>query len=468
MHRAIFFLSTSRRSPWKFPSHMAEVFPSTPQAPGLPEILATVLKWRDVPIPLSEEDFTAAIGELSTAVDFLDGKPDSPSRHARATAHMVLGNLHRDHGLGDHALPFYDAALENPGDLDDGSPRGKDELAALHVQRGLCRFASGGADQLAAALADFDAALALRGSQPPENEEQRWGLATALMHRADALHRMEARAAEARVAFDEAIAQLRQLPYQDNPTTLQRLALACANRGLVAENPEEARRGFDECIELLPSPVNPPQLLTLGSALLNRGRHSLQVAADPDACATDARRVLDLLSPHEHNHPAPAELSLQARHLLSHALCGWLDESRRGAGSQEDWVGDATDLVEEALELERHWERLGFPGLRPLACEIFQLGLHIYRVRQPHFFAEFLVESMDPEMSPGAPFGDPGFQAAAGRALHQAVNDAAQRASAAAAEPALLEKQQGILRTLQAADQRLAGLQQAMAAAAQG
>jgi hypothetical protein len=298
-----------------------------------------------------------------------------------------------------------------------------------------------------------------------EDEEVRWGLATALMHRADVLHRMEGRAAEARAAFDDAITHLRQLPYQDNPTTLQRLALACANRGLVAEDPEEARRGFDECIALLPSPVNPPQLLTLGSALLNRGRHSLQVAADPDACAADARRVLELLVPHERNHPAPAELSLQARHLLAHALCGWLDESRSGAGSKEDWVGDATDVIEEALAVERHWEQLGYPGLRPLACEIFQLGLHIYRIRQPHFFAEFLVESMDPEMSPGAPFGDPGFQAATGRALHQAVNEAVQRATAAAGDPVLHEKQQGILRTLQAADQRLAGLQQAMAAA---
>lgn len=444
---------------------MAEVFPSTPQAPGLPEILATVLKWRDVPVPLSEEEFKAAIDELSTVVDFLDGKPDAAARHARATARMVLGNLHRDHGLLDHALPFYDAALENPGDLDDGSPRGKDELAGLHLQRGLCRFSTGDAGRVADALADFDAAVALRGALPLEDEEVRWGLATALMHRADALHRMEGRAADARAAFDDAIHHLRQLPYQDNPTTLQRLALACANRGLVAEDPEEARRGFDECIALLPSPVNPPQLLTLGSALLNRGRHSLQVAADPDACAADARRVLELLAPHERNHPAPAELSLQARHLLAHALCGWLDESRRGAGSKDDWVGDATDAVEEALAVERHWEQLGFPGLRPLACEIYQLGLHVYRVRQPHFLAEFLVESMDPEMSPGAPFGDPGFQAATGRALHQAVNEAVQRATAAAGDPVLQEKQQGILRTLQAADQRLAGLQQAMAAA---
>ena len=51
------------------PAHMAEVFRSTPQAPGLPETLATVLKWRDVPIPLSEEDFTTAIGELDAVIE---------------------------------------------------------------------------------------------------------------------------------------------------------------------------------------------------------------------------------------------------------------------------------------------------------------------------------------------------------------------------------------------------------------
>ena len=172
--------------------------------------------------------------------------------------------------------------------------------------------------------------------------------------------------------------------------------------------------------------------------------------------------MLELLVPHERNHPAPAEMALQARHLLAHALCAWLDSSRKGPGVAEDWIGDATDTVEDALAVERHWEQRGIEALRPLAGDLFELGLHVYRVCQPHFFADFLVESMDPEMSPGAPFADPRFQAAAARSLQQAVNETAQRAASATLDPAEMEKQQKILRTLKAADQRLAELQRSM------
>lgn len=445
---------------------MAEIFPSTPQAPGLPETLATVLKWRDVPTPLSEQDFAAAIGELATVVESLAGKADGSSKGILALARMVLGNLHRDHGLLDHAFPFYDAALENTSDLDDGTPRGKLELSNLWINRGLCRFAGGDSEKLPGALDDFDQAVAIRRELPLEEEEQfRWAYVAALMHRGDTLQRLGERDEEARAAYDESISHLRQLPYQENPAALQRLALAYANRGLVAEDHDEARRCFDECIALLPSPQNPPQLITLCNALLNRGRHSLQVSGDTDSTVADARRVMDLVVPHERNHPSPAELALQARHLLAHALIAWLDETRKGPGLVEDWISDTTDTVEDALAVERHWEQQGFEGLRPLACELFQLGLHVYRVCQPHFFADFLIESMDPEMSPGAPFGDSNFQAAAARALRQTVNETAQRAAAATLEPELVEKQRRILQTLRNADQRLAELQQSMATA---
>lgn len=432
----------------------------------MPETLATVVKWRDVPTPLSEQDFHAALGELGTVIESLEGKPDAAGKGILAMARMVLGNLHRDHGLLDHALPFYDAALQNPADLDDGTPRGKLELSNLQIQRGLCRFSSGDPAQLAGALEDFTRAADLRRELPHAEDEQfRWAYAAALMHRGDALQRTGGREEEARAAYDEAISHLRQLPYQENPSALQRLALACANRGLVAADHDEARRCFDECIALLPSPQNPPQLITLCNALLNRGRHALQVAGDTEQTAADARRVLELVVPHERNHPSPAELALHARHLLAHALLAWLDESRKGPGLAEDWMSDTTDTVEEGLAVERFWEQQGFDGLRPLACELFQIGLHVYRVCQPHFFADFLVESMDPEMSPGAPFGDPNFQAAAARALRQAVNETAQRATSSTLEPEKVEKQRRILQTLRNADQRLAELQKSLATA---
>ncbi|WP_367872310.1 tetratricopeptide repeat protein [Luteolibacter sp. Populi] len=441
---------------------MAEVFRSSPQAPGLPETLATVLKWRDVPVPLSEEDFGSAIDELSTVVDALATHGDATSLAVRALARMVLGNLHRDHGLLDHAVPFYDAALEKPGDIDDGTPRGKNELANLHTNRGICLLTAGETEKFPEALADFDAAIALRKDLPlDEDPSFRWGLSAGWMNRGDVLHRLE-RDEEAVVAYDEALALLGQLSHEENPAARQRYALAWANRGLAVADPDEARRCFDQCIELLGEPQNPQQLLTLCNATLNRGRHSLQVAGDAEATADDARQVLQLIGQHERAHPAPAEMALQARHLLAHALCAWLDGNRKGPGIAEDWIGDATDTVEEALAVERFWEQQGVTALRPLACDLFELGLHVYRVCQPHFFADFLVETMDPEMSPGAPFADPRFQAAAARALQQAVNEVAQRAAASSLEPEAMEKQQAILKTLKLADHRLAELQRSI------
>ncbi|MEK7949176.1 tetratricopeptide repeat protein [Luteolibacter soli] len=438
---------------------MAEVFPSAPQAPGLPEMLATVLKWRDTPTPLSEEEFNQAVEELGAVVQTLDKSTEPLARSTRATGLIVLGNLHRDHGLLDHAFPFYQLALDNPADLDDGTPRGKNELANAHTNRGICTLSAGEKEELPDALADFDRAIELRKEIPADAEENvRWGLAASLMNRGDVLHRIGERNDEARAAYDEAIALLEAM--DTTPGVLQRLALAWANRGLVGESHDDARRCFEKCIELLPEPENPAQLLTLCNALLNRGRHSLGAAGDPEAAAADARKVLDLAAPHERNHPAPAELSLQGRHLLAHSLVTWLDSSKKGPGLAEDWIGDTTDTVEDALSVMRHWEQQGFTGLRPLAGELFALGLHVYRVCQPHFFGEFLIEQMDPEVSPGAPFADPMFQATAARALHTVVNEVAQRAASSTLEPEQIEKQKKILNSLRAADQRLAALQQ--------
>jgi tetratricopeptide (TPR) repeat protein len=442
---------------------MAEVYRSTAQTAGLPETLAIVLKWRDATVPLSEEDFTAAIEELSAVVETLATHDDASSRSIRVLARMVLGNLHRDHGLLDHAIPFYDAALENPADINDGTPRGKNELANLLTNRGICLLTAGDPEKFPAALTDFDAAIALRKELPlDEDPSYRWGLSAGLMNRGDVLHRLGERNAEATAAYDEAIEHLKQLPYEENPGMLQRYALAWANRGLVVEDQADARRCFDECINLLSNPQNPQQLLTLCNATLNRGRHSLQTADDTEATAADAREVLSLIAQHERSHPAPAEMALQARHLLAHALCAWLDSNRKGPGIAEDWIGDATDTVEEALAVERFWEQQGVTALRPLASDLFQLGLHVYRVCQPHFFADFLIESMDPEISPGAPFEDPRFQAAAARSLQQAVNEVAQRAASSTLDPEQMEKQQKILKTLKLADHRLAELQRSM------
>src|SRR5690606_16106124 len=139
---------------------------STPQAPGLPEMLATVMKWRDVPLPLTESDFNQSVKELAQVVEAVQDHEDPLSRSTRALALMVLGNLHRDHGMLDHALPIYDAALIRLGDLDDGTPQGKHELANLFTNRGICLLSLGDRAKLPAALEDFDRAIELRKNLP--------------------------------------------------------------------------------------------------------------------------------------------------------------------------------------------------------------------------------------------------------------------------------------------------------------
>lgn len=366
-------------------------------------------------------------------------------------ARMVLGNLHRDHGLHDAAMAFYHQALESSGDLAED----KLVLANLHANRGICLLTR---DGLPAALEDFDRATELR-RQAPLDAGNRWGLAAGLMNRGDVLQRLGGNDREARAAYDEAVEHLEILKPSGSPAVLQRLALAWSNRGLVAEDPDQARRCFDRCLELLAAPENLPQLHTRGSALLNRGRQALSIEADAPAAAADAREAMALLASHDREDAAAAEQSLHARHLLARALCSWLDGDRKSPDLTDDWIATATDTVEEALALERHWSRKGVAHLRSLALELFQLGLEVYRVCQPHFLAEFILESIDPEVSPGAPSDDPAFQQAAALALHRALNEAARRAAAATLDPAELEKQTTILAALRAADLRLAVLQ---------
>lgn len=399
-------------------------------------------------MPLPADQFVAAVGELREILASSLHPSDA------ALARMVLGNLHRDHGQPDAAMDFYHEALEKSGDLPDGET----VLANLHANRGICLLSRAVDGLLPAALDDFARAIALR-RQAPLDGGNRWGLAASLMNRGDVLHRLGGNDNEARAAYDEAVEHLEILGPSESPAVLQRLALAWSNRGLVAEDPDQARRCFDRCLELLASPQNLPQLLTRGSALLNRGRQALSIEEDAPAAAADAREAMALLASLDREDAAAAEQSLRARHLLASALCTWLDGDRKTPDLTDDWIATATDTVEEALALERHWSRKGISHLRPLALELFQLGLEVYRTCQPHFLAELILESVDPEVSPGAPSDAPAFQQAAALALHRALNESARRAAAATLDPAELEKQSTILAALRAADLRLAALQ---------
>ena len=65
-------------------------------------------------------------------------------------------------------------------------------------------------------------------------------------------------------------------------------------------------------------------------------------------------------------------------------------------------AGEASDIVDEGLTLVRLWEQRGITQLRPLAARLFRFGARLYRIRQPHFLPEYLLENLDVTCAPDA------------------------------------------------------------------
>ncbi len=338
------------------------------------------------------------------------------------------------------ALNFYDRALEvldrflvQPAEATGApvSPEILNQKGNIWTNRGLTLAGGQEPEDLREALRCFDEAVAARSALPlDEKIDYRWGLSAAWMNRADTLARLGDGETEGRSfqqeslrSFDEAVSHLRQLPLDRSPSFRSRLGVAWMNRGLVALRGQEmdaptlqdALRCFDEASSVLRAsntPDHPEHARTLACVLMNQG--TAQLSCDPPqaaAAAQSARECLALIAGVEENDPMIADLGLRARISFCRAT-GWLldhageNGSDAGANSGEsfdDRIDAATDTVEEGLALERHWEQRGLKAYRPLASELFLFGARAYRLRQPQFLAEYLLEALDPERSPGAP-----------------------------------------------------------------
>jgi hypothetical protein len=133
---------------------------------------------------------------------------------------------------------------------------------------------------------------------------------------------------------------------------------------------------------------------------------------------TVALRALRLLEPENlpTAHPAIAEIT-----LLSHrAHCDAVGQLFYATDDEELLRGlteEASDSVDDALALARHWEQQSVQNLRPIAARIYHFGAQFYRLKQPHFLAEFLLEHLDPAQTPGAVPDDPMLYAIAEEAV---------------------------------------------------
>lgn len=331
--------------------------------------------------------------------------------------------------------------------------------ASVLLAAGQAHEARGISTVLAEALRYYDAAIAELRSIPGGAARP---LAIACMNRGNVLQKISA-VEEAVAAYDEAIALLGALPYAEDAGLRNSLGAAWLNRGRalqlsrVPDSLAAAIRSQEEAIAVLRElPLDGPSFysrnlagawLNLADALLGGAMPELGTRAADAACA-----AMNLVASREGSDPAFADLGLKARRALVEAIGHLLV----AAGSDVIVCGDlaaaASDAIDDGLALARRWETRGDGlTLRPLAVRLFRFGAELYRLHQPQFLVEFLLENLVPPA-----FADDGeFRQIAEEALAAALTEVSR--------PRILrvgdeesEKIVGLVRELAAAQRQIA------------
>ena len=224
--------------------------------------------------------------------------------------------------------------------------------------------------------------------------------------------------AAALAAYEQAIALLRTLPLAGNPSWANSLGAACMNYGQLLHRvhgtarADEALAAFGEAEALLrplPSTDTPWPRRNLAGTLLNRANLLLDLARHAEAVVT-AREALALCAPLAQAEFLEADLALKSRRALCDALGRLLV---RPDADQAALAGEASDVIDDALALVRHWAARGATALQPLAERFFFYGAQLYRINQPHFLPEFLEENL--------PLAGPGIRAIALEVIDQVL-----------------------------------------------
>ena len=287
----------------------------------------------------------------------------------------------------------------------------RNELASEWMHRGMDLAKEDSALQLKEAISCFDEAIALRRNLPLEDIPWfRYGLSAGWVNRADALARLGdgESLAEALKSYDEALALLQALHLLDNPLYPRRLAITWINRGVAWQKLEnsdgatEAACCFREALAVLDHTsakgIEDRDLLRAGAWSNLAG----VLLSTPDGSLATTQRAMReacmLVKDVERTDLIAAETGLKARRILCRAIAAEFADEK---AILMELVAEATDALDEGLELARHWELSGETRFRQLAREIFCFGCRIYQVHQPQFLAEFILESLDPEKTKG-------------------------------------------------------------------
>jgi len=299
-----------------------------------------------------------------------------------------------------------------------------DAQASILMKRGISLMND--PSTVADALACFDQALEMRRQLPTADVPLfRYGLAACLLNRADALVRLggAAHLDDALLAYDEGIAVTNDLELSSDARFPRRLAVAYQNRGLALAmrgDLDAALGSFELAAALLEHEVSAAiedrrymraaVWMNLANARVAAGRPELD-----DPAQEAALRAIAAVDGLEADDPNYADIGLRARHVLCRVAANRFSASPQGAAADD--VHGATDAVDEALDLIRHWERRGEPRFRGLAADLFRFGARVYAIFQPQFLDEFVADNVDPARSSPDYVDDPAMQAAAQEAL---------------------------------------------------
>lgn len=143
-----------------------------------------------------------------------------------------------------------------------------------------------------------------------------------------------------------------------------------------------------------------------------------EATAESQSPARDAAvRAMALVADLEANDAEAAEVGLKARHVLCRTIAARLSRPTASDETMPDDIHEATDIVDDGLDLVRRWEQKGIARFRGIACDLFRFGARVYARYQPHFLSEFVRDNMDPGQSSSDYVESPEMRAAAQEAL---------------------------------------------------
>jgi hypothetical protein len=309
------------------------------------------------------------------------------------------------------------------------------EETFLHVssciRAGQSLEARGTPESLVSAVSNYDEAIVHLRRQPESSERVRAALGIALMNRGNALQKQfTPDALKAAVsAYDDAIVYLRTLPLEQSALDRNTLGAAWMNRGhaqLARDEPESivaSIQSFREAVIVLRTlPLDGPSSfrMNLAASLMNEANALVKVQ-EPIQALESALAAMAVTAPTEKTDPILADIGLKARRVGCEALGHRLFAASQRGGPTKELGDQASDLVDEGLALARHWESQGQQHFRYIAARLFRFGSQLYAAHLPDFLAEFILEHLDPEISPGAMAGIEEFHVIASETLRPAL-----------------------------------------------